>query len=295
MNPKVSICIPTFNRKDYLRETVESLFAQTYKDYEIVIVDDGSTDGTGDLIKSAGIENLRYHWQENKGDAAARNKLIGLARGEFITFIDSDDLLTDDAIERMVDVMEAEEGKVIVYGPYLRIDEKGHVYGRCKRKLYSGYITKYLFKDILVHSCGSMFPKGALENVGEFDTSLRRCSVYKFLLKLSLEYRFIPLEVPVFKRRRHAGNIGDCSFADREIEYDVLEDFYFDGGGKGVIPHRWAMKRLSQEGYRAGRAAIREKKYNEARQVLRSSFRRHPNIKSLIHWTRAAAAGRLFG
>jgi len=80
---KVSICVPTYNRKDYLKETLESILAQTYKDYEIVIVDDGSTDGTEDMIKELGVP-ITYHWQENSGDAAARNKLIKLARGQLM-------------------------------------------------------------------------------------------------------------------------------------------------------------------------------------------------------------------
>lgn len=293
MNPKVSICVPTYNRKDYLRETLDSIFAQTYKDYEVVVVDDGSTDGTDKMLEQ-GDYPVRYYRQENSGDAAARNWMIKLALGEFITFIDSDDLLIPDAVERMVEAMEAEGGEVIVYGPYFRIDENRHVYGRFKGRLYSGYVGKYLFRSIFVHSCGSMFPKAVLEDAQGFDTSLKRCSVYKLLLELSLKYRFIALHEPTFKRRRHRSNVYDSSLENRKIEYEVLENFYANGGGKEVIPHRWAMKRLSQEGYRAGCAAIREKEYNEARRLLSESFGMHPNIKSLIHWSRAAIAEKVF-
>ena len=87
MPPKVSVCIPTYNRKDYLKEALESVFAQTYKNYEVVIVDDGSTDGTEDMLKDADYD-VRYYWQKNSGDAAARNKSIELAQGKSITFID---------------------------------------------------------------------------------------------------------------------------------------------------------------------------------------------------------------
>ena len=97
--PTVSVCIPTYNRKTYLRETLQSVFAQTYKDYEIVVVDDGSTDGTDQMIKGPGYK-VRYCWQENAGDAAARNKLIELAQSKFITFVDSDELLIQNTVER---------------------------------------------------------------------------------------------------------------------------------------------------------------------------------------------------
>jgi glycosyltransferase involved in cell wall biosynthesis len=281
MSPKVSICIPTYNRKDYLKETLDSVFAQTYKDYEVVIVDDGSTDGTETMVKSAGYP-LRYYWQENRGDAASRNKLLELARGEFITFLDSDDLLMPDAVERMMKIMEAEGGDVIVYGPYLRIDENGNVYGRCMRKLYSGYIASHLFQNILVHSCGSMLPQSVLQEAGGFDETLAVCSDYDLWLRLSLKYRFIALPEPTFKRRRHSGNLSKGSFANRKIELEVLEKFYYNGGGKEVIPKYRAMKRLGEESYRAGRLALKEGLYDEGRRLLAQSFRRYPSPRALF-------------
>jgi glycosyltransferase involved in cell wall biosynthesis len=193
--PTVSICIPTYNRKDYLKETLDSVLAQTYEDYEIVVVDDGSTDGTKDMINKLGVP-VRYYWQENSGDAAARNKLIELAH-----------LLLPDAIERMVEVVEAETEDVIVYGSYFRIDQHGRIYGRCKRKLYSGDITKYLFQTIFVHCCGCMLSKKLLDGSIAFDTSLQVCSDYDFWLRLSTKVRFVALPDPTFKRRRHLGLI----------------------------------------------------------------------------------------
>ena len=282
MRPKVSICIPTFNRKDYLKETLESVFAQTYRDFEVVIVDDGSTDGTGDLIKNAGLKNLRYYWQENAGDAAARNKLIKLAQGEFIVFIDSDDLLMPDAVERMMRVVEERDREVIVYGPYLRIDQEGNVYGRYRQKLYSGDITKYLFQEIFIHSCGSMFPKRVLEIANGFDTSLSVCSDYDLWLRLSLEYCFIALAEPTFKRRRHSSNLSAISFENRLTELQVLERFYYEKGGHNVIPKRIAMHRLGKEEYRVAVSALKEGKLQIAREYLRESFRHYPNLKTLI-------------
>jgi hypothetical protein len=132
-----------------------------------------------------------------------------------------------------------------------------------------------------------MCAKRIYEQEGGFDASLRRCAVYKFLLMLSLRYKFIPVDGPTYKKRRHKDNLADRSFAGRKIELEVLEDLYFNGGGKEVIPRQMAMKRLSQEGYRAGRCAIKEGMYEQARRLLSQSFRRHPNIKSLIHWIKS--------
>jgi len=289
---KVSICLPTYNRKEYLRETLDSILAQTYKDYEIVIVDDGSTDGTEDMIKKLGIP-VTYHWQENGGDAAARNKLLEYAQGEYISFVDSDDLLLSDAVERMVKAMEAEKGGVIVYSPYYRIGQNGNIYGRCKRKLYSGYITKYLFQTILVHSCGSMFPMKILNNFVAFDTSLNVCSDYDFWLRLSVKYRFIALPNPTFKRRRHSANLSKVSFEKCLAEYEVLERFYYEKGGKELVPQKIADKVFSQKAYRAGRCAVSEHLYNQGCRLLAQSFRQYPNPKALMRWIKAVIAKRL--
>jgi len=284
--PIISICIPTYNRKDYLKETLDSISAQSYKDYEIVIVDDGSTDGTTEMIRQIDLP-VRYYWQENAGDAAARNKLIELAQGKYITFIDSDDLLMPDALERMMEVITCQKEDVVVYGPYLRIDENGNICGRCRRRLHSGYVTKYLFQDIFIHSCGSMFPRRILQHEA-FDTSLKVCSDYDLWLRLSLKYRFIALPEPTFKRRRHSGNISRGSFANCKTELDVLKNFYYTGGGKEVVPKGVAMKRFSRESYRTGRCAMREKLYEQAYELFIESIRQRPNFKAVIGLMRAA-------
>ncbi|MGA1980112.1 MAG: glycosyltransferase [Sedimentisphaerales bacterium] len=290
--PAVSVCIPTYNRKNYLKETLQSVFAQTYRDCEIIVLDDGSTDGTKEMIKNIGCP-VRYYWVNHIGQYAARNKLIELAQGEYITFVDSDDLLFPDAVERLIKVIEAHGPNVIAYGAYVGVDEKGRYVKRKQRPLPSGNITAELFEFIYVHSCGMMCPKRTFEEVGGFDASLSCCAFYKLLLKMSVKYKFTPLEGPTFKRRRHRDNVSVRSFANRKTEFDVLEDFYFNGGGEKLIPCSRAMKRLSQEGYRAGRCALKEGMYEEARRLLGQSFRRHPNFKSLFHWTRAALKCRL--
>jgi glycosyltransferase involved in cell wall biosynthesis len=291
MPPKVSVCIPTYNRKDYLKEALKSVFAQTYKDYEVVIVDDGSTDGTEDMLKDSGYD-VRYYWAEHIGQAAARNKLIELARGEYITFLDSDDLLFPDAVQKLMDVIDSYGPDVFAYGSYIGVDEHGSSLRTKQRRLPSGNIVTELFEFIYVKSCGTMCAKRIYEREGGFDTSLRRCAVYKFLLNLSLKYEFVPVDGPTYKKRRHRDNLSDRLFASRKIELDVLEDFYFNGSGKEVIPRHRAMRRLSKEGYRAGRCAIREGIYDQAYQLLNQSFRRYPNIKSLMYLTRTVLISR---
>ncbi len=284
MQPEISICIPTFNRKEFLKETLSSIFAQTYSDYEIVIVDDGSTDGTEQMLKES-CYKVRYHWQENRGDATARNKLIELAQGRYITFIDSDDLLMPDAVERMVGVIKRESEDIIVYGNYIGIDEHGNETKRSNHKLYSGLVTQHLFRNIFIHSCGSMFPKRVLENIGGFDTNLRVCSDYDLWLRLSLKYRFVALSKPTFKRRRHSGNLSAISFKNVLTELKVLERFYYENGGKEVVPEKIAMTRLAREGYRVAKSALHERSFQQALDLLWQSLRRHFKFKAACLYT----------
>ncbi len=290
MNAKVSICIPTYNRKDYLKNALESVLAQTYKDYEVVIVDDGSTDGTEEMIKNVGYNNVRYYWVDHIGQYPVRNKLIELARADYITFLDSDDLLFPDALHRLMEVMDSYGPDVFVYGSYIGIDEYGNDLKRKQRKLPSGNIVSDLFEFIYVRLCGTVGAKRVYEKEGGFDTLLTRCADYKFMLELSLKYKFIPVDGPVYKKRRHRDNLSDRSFVGRKIEFSVLEDFYYNGGGREVVPRHQAMKRLSKEGYRVGRCAIKEGMRETARQLLSQSFRRRPNFKSLL-WLMIASGG----
>jgi len=285
--PKVSICIPTYNRKAYLKETLESVFAQTYKDYEVVVVDDGSTNGTDKMIEESNYP-IKYFWQENQGESAARNKLINLAEGKYITFIDSDDLLFPYAVEDMMNLIERNGSDTVAYSSYVGIDESGNGVKRKSRKQPSGCIAADLFEYIYVHSCGTMCRKTMLEEAGGFDVSLPVCSPYALWLKLSLKYDFMPTSRPTFKRRRHSGNLSTYSFVNRKIELNVLERAYqndFSQNAKEVITPDRAMKRLAREGYRTARCAIRQGQQKTACQLLKQSYQRHPNFKTFLWWT----------
>jgi glycosyltransferase involved in cell wall biosynthesis len=283
--PKVSICIPTYNREDYLRQAIDSALNQTYVDCEIVVVDDGSTDRSGEIVKSIG-RNVRYMWVDHIGQAAARNKLIESARGEYITFLDSDDLLFPDTVERLMNAIETHSPNVFAYGYYVSLGPAGNVLPTKQPKLPSGRITADLFDFIYVKSCGTMCAKGIYEQEGGFDASLTRCAVYKLLLELSLKYDFIPVSRPTYGKRRHASNVLDHSYAGRKTELEVLERFYF-GAGNQMIPRRRAVRRLSQEAYRVGRRAMREGLADEALHHLGRSFSMHPNARSLMRWMQA--------
>lgn len=106
MNPKISVVIPTYNRAAKVQKAIESVLTQTFFDLEVIVVDDGSADDTGNVIAQAFGDRIRYYYQANQGASAARNKGIAEARGEWIAFLDSDDEWERDKLEWQLKTLE---------------------------------------------------------------------------------------------------------------------------------------------------------------------------------------------
>ena len=258
--PKVSICIPTYNRKDYLKETLDSVYQQTFTDYEVIIVDDGSTDGTEEMVLSGSYPRLEYHWQDNVGISATRNRLVSLAKGEYIAFIDSDDLFYPDSIERLLTSIEPYNGTACAYGGGSTIDKDGNeIITRPKLKtLPSGDISAALFQTIIVHSCGSMYPTKAIRESSGFNPTLKVCEDYDMELELSLKYKFIAQQQPTFKRRRHSSNLSEETYEKLADKLKTVQRFYYDKGGDKIIPVKSANQRFAKILYKMGVMAKQE-------------------------------------
>jgi glycosyltransferase involved in cell wall biosynthesis len=99
MNPKVSVVIPTYNRAVHVQNGIKSVLAQTFSDLEVIVVDDGSSDGTGEILRDTFGDRIRYYFQPNQGASVARNRGVEEARGEWIAFLDSDDLWEKEKLE----------------------------------------------------------------------------------------------------------------------------------------------------------------------------------------------------
>ncbi|WP_143438568.1 glycosyltransferase family A protein, partial [Hydrocoleum sp. CS-953] len=122
--PRVSVIIPVYNCDRYISQAIESILAQTYQSYEIIVIDDGSTDNTR-LALQPYIEKIRYVYQENQGVSAARNHGIDLARGELIAFLDADDFFLPDKLTAQVGVFDAQPNLGIVHSGWRRVNQQG--------------------------------------------------------------------------------------------------------------------------------------------------------------------------
>lgn len=177
--PRVSILTPAYNAAKYLPETIESALAQTFQDFEMIIVDDGSTDNTKDAAESyvqRFPDKIRYIYQTNAGPAAARNTAIKNSTGEYLALLDSDDLWIPDRLEECVRLLDQRPDIGLVHGRTKRLIE-GIVSPGVERNVQylSGWIFQPLVTRIAHISClTAMFRRTCVDTVGLFDEA-REC------------------------------------------------------------------------------------------------------------------------
>jgi glycosyltransferase involved in cell wall biosynthesis len=194
--PKVSVIIPTYNRAAMVREAIESVLAQSYADRELIVVDDGSTDGTEAGIASL-IPQLTYIYQEHRGVSAARNRGASLARGEYLAFLDSDDLWLRDKLGRQMQFMESHPEALICYTDEIWIRRGVRVNPMKKHKKHSGMIFSHCLPLCIISPSSALFARGLLEETGMFDETLAVCEDYDLWLRIAARYPVYLVDAPL--------------------------------------------------------------------------------------------------
>jgi len=141
-HPLISIIIPTFNRADWIKAAIESVLKQTYQNFELLIIDDGSTDNTKKIISFCD-KKIKYYFQKNKGPSAARNFGIKEANGKYICFLDSDDQWAKTKLERQLNLIFADPNIKICYTDEIWIRNGKRVNQKKIHKKYSGWIYQH--------------------------------------------------------------------------------------------------------------------------------------------------------
>jgi glycosyltransferase involved in cell wall biosynthesis len=190
--PLISVITPTFNRARYLQSCIDSVLAQTYTHWEHVIVDDGSTDDTPEVLaKLETNPKFRLFRQDNSGQSVARNRALGAARGAFVCFLDSDCRFRPHKLAEQVALLAAHPDVDVVYGDNEQIDEHGTSLGVRRRARPSGWITRALLVDNYVNFNSSMSRVESLRDVGGFDESVKVGDDYDLWLRVSAKHRFL--------------------------------------------------------------------------------------------------------
>ncbi len=225
--PRVSVIVPVYNGAAHIVETVESVLAQTYADLELIVVDDGSTDGTAELLRPYRGQ-LRLVQQSNQGVSAARNCGLRLALGHFVLFLDGDDILYPDKLEQQVALLEADHSLGAVHSGWRLVDE----YGRPLRNICPWQQSPALsLSDWLqwkpVFLGAMLFRRSWLQRIDGFRTDLRQAEDTDFLLRLALAgcpMRW--LEHVTIDYRQHGAGVMQNGRRQAKDMLTVLDDFF---------------------------------------------------------------------
>ena len=208
MATQVSVIIPTYNHRDFVMETLESVFAQTFTDYEVIVVNDGSPDDTAEVLRPY-VEGgqIRYIEQPNAGQAAARNRGLVEAKGEFIAFLDDDDVWPPDKLGRQVERLSARQESALVYGTCAPYGEEPRQPWPPHNIAPSGDVRDAFLRQCWITSPGqTLIRASALKDTGGFDTKLRGTDDWDLYLRLAKGNAFEFMDFVALRYRRHSGN-----------------------------------------------------------------------------------------
>ncbi len=204
---KVSVIIPTYKHRDFILTTLSSVFAQTFSDYEVIVINDGSPDDTAEVLRplvEAG--RIRYIEQENRGQSAARNRGLAEARGDLIAYLDDDDVWPQDKLAWQVVRLKAEPEAVLVYGPMETLGAaSGQTYPGSEAP--SGWVHGAFLKMNYIVSPGqALIRRAALQAIGGFDESLWGTDDWDLYIRLASKGEFVFADNLALSYRRHDGN-----------------------------------------------------------------------------------------
>lgn len=193
--PKISVIIPTYNRSDLLREAIASVLIQSCQDFEVVVVDDGSTDDTRAVVRSFNSPKISYFFQENCGRSAARNTGIRLAGGEYIAFLDSDDIFMPNKLELQAGFLDENDSYGMVYSYAKNVDEDGQYLTHH----YDGDLSGVIYPDMLfiknnfITTPTVMVRSKILSEVGGFDVRMHMCEDLDLWRRIARKYKVMQL------------------------------------------------------------------------------------------------------
>lgn len=231
----ISIIIPAYNAEKYLRETLDSALAQTYPNYEVIVVDDGSTDGTNDILDEYGTR-IRVAHQANGGSAAACNTGVAVAKGKWVCFLDADDIWLPNKL-----VVQAQHG-----GRYIISHTDSVCFGatlpqEVRRSsfepLYAGQILDKLMIVNFITKSTVMMRRDVYNEYGGFDESYEACEDWPFWIKVCADHELGYIPEPLVRYRVHAKSKSMKSRRTLPARLRILEEAFSAGGVAHALAH----------------------------------------------------------
>jgi glycosyltransferase involved in cell wall biosynthesis len=306
LTPKVSVCIPVYNGSDYIAKSIESVLAQTYKDFQLIVVDNCSTDNTEEIIRNFHDPRLTYiKNKQNIGLVGNENRCLELSKGDYIYIFHHDDIMLPDNLELKVNLLDEHPQVGFVHSNILLIDEKGEVVADNIWYEYSrrDYIKKgrEIFDKCLayLHFGASIFIGSVLarrkcyENVGKFSPELPHCHDSEMWMRMSLFYDVACIGTPLVKYRVHqntaSSDWGSESTVPYVTEHYLAAMMIFNKYNNLILEAHKLKKRVSlsfaNRSIKLAKTAIVNGDYSTAKSFVKEAIRMSPWIlKNPFFW-----------
>lgn len=222
----VTVIIPTFNRRPLLLAALSSVFSQTCQDYEILVVDDGSTDGTEEALAPLSTK-IRYFWNPHGGEASARNRGIREANTPYIAFLDSDDLWEPTFLQTTISTLDSDPELAMVTTGCLVIPGRERR-PRIRESSLRGDLFQVLFVRNFITASTVVVRQDCFQRVGLFNENLDQATDYDMWLRIARTFPIAFLNQPLCRWRQHSGNISGNKLRHRQCVLQVIESHCHD-------------------------------------------------------------------
>ncbi|MDE5084823.1 MAG: glycosyltransferase [Trichodesmium sp. St18_bin1] len=193
----ISVIIPAYNAEKTIRETIESVIKQTFSDWELIVVNDGSQDRTVEVVSQIKDPRIKLFSIPHAGVSASRNRGFDNSVGQFIAFLDADDLWKPEKLESQLNALQSHSEAAVAYSWTDYIDESGSFLKQGRRVIFHGDVyPKLLVSNFLENGSNPLIKREAINEVGGFDESRKRAEDWEMYLRLGKKYHFVAVEKP---------------------------------------------------------------------------------------------------
>lgn len=225
--PKISVIIPAYNAELTIKHTIKSVLKQTFTDFEIILINDGSTDRTAEIVREIQDDRIKIFSYQNGGLPVARNRGIDNATGDYLTFLDADDLWTKDKLEKQLNAFKANPKAGVAYSRVSYIDEQGNFLYNCNPVSFEGNVLKpLLLTNFLINGSNILIRREAIESVGKFDPDLKSSEDWDYYLRLAKDYSFAVVPEYQILYRQTSNNMSSNVERMKQTGYTVLNRAY---------------------------------------------------------------------
>lgn len=237
--PRVSVVMANYNYGRYLRSAIDSVLRQTMGDLELIVVDDGSTDNSSEIIKSYDDPRLKYAFVRHLGQPGAKNTGIDQARAPLIAFLDADDVWRRRKLEKQLALFDRDPKLGVVYSRRLLISSTGRPIEYQQPALHRGHVLPQMVRDNFVCFSSAVVRRMVLDHLGRFDTSIDLAIDYDLWLRVADHYRFDYVDEPLVRYRTGHGNLSQRVGERLKTALLLLRRFERRGGPDRIPQRQW--------------------------------------------------------